>query len=68
MKRKMKKIKVPSGATCHYERINGEWYVVWSEDFIGDDPGKQKVEYSEALYLEIGYQTHEQENKIVVYY
>jgi hypothetical protein len=52
----MKENKIPIGVTCHYERINTEWYVVWSEDFPGDEPGKKKVSDSESIFLEIGYQ------------
>jgi len=52
---------IPLGATCHYERIDGKWYVVWGADFESDKSGKALVDDKEALYLEMGYQTAKSE-------
>jgi hypothetical protein len=49
---------IPLGATCHYERINGQWYVVWGADFVGDESGRKLVPDKEALLLEMGYLYH----------
>jgi hypothetical protein len=54
---------VREGQTCHYERIDNKWYVVWSTDFPGDDPGKEQVSDNQALYLEMGYQIGRSENE-----
>lgn len=50
-----KNIKIPEGVTCHYERINRKWFVVWSADFMQDDPGYKELSESEAFLLECGY-------------
>lgn len=49
--------EIPYGSTCHYERINKKWYVVWGADFPNDNSGRKLVADNEALLLEIGYQT-----------
>jgi hypothetical protein len=58
-----KRLKVqsgaPIGATCHYERQNDGWYVVWGEDF--EAGGKKKVSDEQAWYLECGYQIGRQD-------
>lgn len=48
---------IPLGATCHYERIDNKWYVVWDVDFQSDEQGCKLVDDNEAIYLEMGYQT-----------
>ena len=55
--REMNKIEIPLGVTCHYERIDGKWYVVWGADFLSDQPGRKLVPDNESLLLEIGFQT-----------
>jgi hypothetical protein len=55
--------KIPYGVTCHYERIDSNWFVVWSSDFPGDEPGKAIVEWPESMYLELGYQQRKSEEK-----
>ena len=52
---KVKLKGIPLGATCHYERIGGKWFVVWSGDFIGDGSGRREVPDSEAFILNCGY-------------
>jgi hypothetical protein len=46
---------IPEGVTCHYERINGKWFVVWGADFMQDRPGRKEVAENEAFLLECGY-------------
>jgi len=55
--------KIPLGSTCHYERIEGKWYVVWAEDFEGDGSGKELVDGNEKFYLECGYEVSKSELK-----
>lgn len=43
------------GATCHYERINKKWFVVWGADFPNDGDFKEQVSEKEAWFLECGY-------------
>lgn len=49
-----KTTRIPMGATCHYERIDGKWFVVWGADF--DPSGRAKVTDKDAILLEMGYQ------------
>jgi hypothetical protein len=59
----LKDVKISEGVTCHYDRIDSKWYVVWGADFPGDDPGKKLVPDNEALLLEMGYQVAKFEDK-----
>lgn len=47
---------IPLGVTCHYERIENKWYVVWCADFPGDNPGRKLMSENAAFLLECGYQ------------
>ena len=55
-KKDLAKEAIKSGQTCHYERIEGKWYVVCSDDFPGDESGKQELSSNDAILLELGYQ------------
>ncbi len=47
--------EMPVGVTCHYERDkNGEWWIVWSADFIGDKSGRKKC--LDSVSMEIAYE------------
>ena len=58
-----KDITIPEGSTCHYERIDRKWYVVWDADFMQDSPGRKEVTENEALLLECGYLEAKSEKK-----
>jgi len=62
--KKKVKSKNPIGVTCHYERIDSEWFIVWDYDFPEDTPGKLKVIGSTAMYLEMGYQIGKAERRV----
>lgn len=49
--------QAPYGRTCHYERINKKWYVVWSSDFLNDKSGSIEVNDKDSFLLEVGYTT-----------
>ena len=53
--KEIKSDTVPEGSTCHYERIDGKWYVVWGADFPQDNSGRKEVDWKEAFLLECGY-------------
>ncbi len=45
-----KKNTMPRGVTCHYERDrDGQWWVVWAPDFVGDGSGRMPAENSAEL-------------------
>lgn len=46
---------IPLGATCHYERVEGKWYVVWGADFLQDDTGRVECNDHDSMMLEMGY-------------
>ncbi len=47
---------IPMGVTCHYERIDGKWWIAWADDFPGDELGRKLVEGDAVFYLNCGYQ------------
>ena len=45
----------PRGVTCHNERDeNGQWWIVWDSDFLGDEAGRKQ--HPDSIYLEEAYQ------------
>jgi len=52
----VKDVKIPLGATCHYEKLKDGWYVVWGPDFFKDVPGKAKCSNRDSMMLEMGWQ------------
>jgi hypothetical protein len=57
---------IPIGATCHYEKIEDKWYVVWGGDFKDKD-GRKEVENEIAFYLDCGYQIGLEDEKNMEY-
>lgn len=53
---KVGKQYVPRGVTCHYERIENRWYVVWDGDFHSSDSGRLQCDNHDSMMLEMGWQ------------